>query len=186
MKFKNAQITAPVLNMKTHSETEVFGGTVFLALHAKQKQKRPLMSLHEWLTPAIETKQYLFISDEVDGKHRPIMFLNWGNLSQQSESQYVDNPDIPLAIDEWMGGDRMWIFDHLSPFGHALAFNRLAKNLFPSHCFRFLDHKGAHRGVRVVTFRGRNVSREIAAKWWSSRPILTHKELIGEVESTSS
>lgn len=184
MKFKNAQITAPVLNIKVHSEIEVFGGTVWLALHAEQKQQRTLISLHEWLTPAIETKQYLFISDEVNGKNHPVMFLNWGNLNQQSESQYVDNPDIPLAIDEWISGDRMWIFDHLSPFGHALAFNRLAKDLFPDHCFRFLDHKGAQRGLRIVTFRGKNVSLEQAKQWWKDRPIVarTGTQLEDEVK----
>jgi hemolysin-activating ACP:hemolysin acyltransferase len=80
MKFHTPLISAPVLNLKAHSETEVFGGATWLALHAQFKRERPLVCLNEWLTPAIETKQYLFISDEVDGQHRPIMFLNWGNL----------------------------------------------------------------------------------------------------------
>lgn len=177
MKFHTPLITAPVLNMKAHSETEVFGGATWLALHAQFKRERPLVCLNEWLTPAIETKQYLFISDEVDGQHRPTMFLNWGNLDQKSESQYVDNPDIPLAIDAWTSGDRMWIFDHLSPFGHALAFNRLAKEIFPNNCFRFLDHKGGQRGLRVVTFRGKNVSLDLAKQWWRDRPILSVKVL---------
>ena len=172
MRFQQARITAPALNKKAHSETEVFGGAVWLALHAKLKQNRPLMSLYEWLIPAIEANQYVFISDVLDGEHRPIMFLNWGSLSAEVESRYVAMPDRPLKTHEWKSGDRMWVFDHLSPFGHALAFNRMAKTLFPDHCFRFLDHKGAHRGLRVVTFRGQNVSREQARQWWKNKPIL--------------
>lgn len=182
MKFEKVRITAPVLNRREHSETEVFGGAVWLALHAKLKRDRPLTALHEWLTPAIETNQYVFVSDVIDTQHRPIMFLNWGNLNEEAESRYVFNPDLPIEKHEWTSGNRMWIFDHLSPFGHALAFNRMAKHLFPDHCFRFLDHKGAHRGLRVVTFRGKNVSVEQAKLWWSDKPILAHKELTDEAD----
>jgi cytolysin-activating lysine-acyltransferase len=171
----NLIMTAPALCASELSEAEIFGSIVWLAMQAKNKNKLPLQDLSQWLVPALRTQQFILASEKVDGKRRPMAYMSWANLTAQVESRYVGNPDNGLGPQEWTGGDRMWVIDWMAPFGHSQAFRRAVGALLTGCCFKSLYHKGGHRGLRVLLFRGDHVTLEQARQWWKDRPILACK-----------
>jgi cytolysin-activating lysine-acyltransferase len=180
MQYGNLIITAPALNVSGHSEAEIFGSIVWLAMQAKNKNQLPLQELSQWLLPALRTQQFILASESIDGKTCPVAYMSWANLTAEVESRYVDNPDEGLSPQEWAGGDRMWVIDWMTPFGHSKVFRRAVGVALTGCCFKSLYHRGADKGLRVMLFRGDHVSLEQAKQWWSDKPILAHKELIYE------
>jgi cytolysin-activating lysine-acyltransferase len=188
MQSGNLIITAPALNASGHSETEIFGSIVWLAMQAKNKNTLPLHDLSQWLLPALRSQQFILASERRDGKTRPVAYMSWANLTAEVESRYVNNPDEGLNPPEWAGGDRMWVIDWITPFGHSPAFSRAVCASLANSCARSLYHRGGHRGLRVQLFRGEHVSLEQAKQWWEERPILARKgiQLENEVKQTPS
>jgi cytolysin-activating lysine-acyltransferase len=188
MQYGNLIITAPVLDAPGHSEAEIFGSIVWLAMQANNKNRLPLQDLSQWLLPALRTQQFILASESIDGKTRPVAYMSWANLTAEVESRYVDNPDEGLSPQEWTGGDRMWVIDWMTPFGHSKVFRRAVGAALTGCCFKSLYHRGGDRGLRVMLFRGDHVSLEQAKQWWKDRPILARRatQLEDEVNQTSS
>ena len=188
MQIGNLIITAPALYPTGHSEAGIFGSVVWLAMQAKNKNSLPLKELSQWLLPALKSQQFILATENVDGKARPVAYMSWANLTAQTESRYVDNPDEGLSPQEWTGGDRMWVIDWMTPFGHSQSFSRAVFTSLATSCFKSLYHRGGNRGLRVQLFRGDDVSLEQAAQWWKERPILALKgnRIMDEVTRTSS
>ena len=182
MQNGNLNVIAPAVYESTHSEAEIFGSVVWLAMQAKNKNKQSLENLSQWLLPALRNKQFVLASEAVDGQTRPVAYMSWANLTAQVESRYVDNPDEGLSPEEWTGGDRMWVIDWMTPFGHSKVFRRAVGAALTGCCFKSLYHRGADRGLRVMLFRGDHVSLEQAKQWRSDKPILAHKELMDEAD----
>ncbi|WP_310610199.1 toxin-activating lysine-acyltransferase [Limnohabitans sp.] len=178
MQYRNLIITAPALHASGHSEAEIFGSIVWLALQANNKNHLPLQDLSQWLLPVLQNQQFILASENIDGKTRPVAYMSWANLTAEIESRYVDNPDEGLSPEEWTGGDRMWVIDWVTPFGHSKAFRRAVGAALTGCCFKSLYHRGADRGLRVMLFRGDGVSLEQATHWWKNKPILAHKARI--------
>lgn len=124
MQYGNLIITAPGLNAPRHSEAEIFGSIVWLAMQANNKKRLPLQELSQWLLPALRTQQFILASESLDGQTRPVAYMSWANLTPEVESCYVDNPDEGLSSQEWTGGDRMWMIDWMTPLGHSYPFSR--------------------------------------------------------------
>jgi cytolysin-activating lysine-acyltransferase len=188
MQHGNLIITAPALHTSDHSEAEIFGSIAWISMYAKNKNQLPLQDLSHWLLPALRSRQFILASETVDGQTRPVAYMSWANLNAQVEGRYVDNPDEGLTPQEWTCGDRMWVIDWMTPFGHSQPFSRAVCASLANSCFKSLYHRGGHRGLRVQLFRGDHVSHEQAKQWWKDRPILarggTHLE--DEVNRTSS
>jgi cytolysin-activating lysine-acyltransferase len=182
MQHGNLIVTAPALYASDHSEAGIFGSIAWIAMHAKNKNQLPLEDLSHWLLPALRSRQFILASEVVDGQTRPVAYMSWANLNAQVESRYVDNPDEGLTPQEWTSGDRMWVIDWMTPFGHSKAFRRAVAAALTGCCFKSLYHRGADRGLRVMLFRGDHVSLEQAKQWWSDKPILAHKELTDEAD----
>lgn len=188
MQYGNLIMTAPALNAPGHSEAEIFGSIVWLAMQAKSKNRLPLQELSQWLLPALRTQQFILASECIDGQIRPVAYMSWANLTAEVESRYVANPDEGLSPQEWAVGDRMWVIDWMTPFGHSQSFSRAVSASLANSCSKSLYHRGGHRGLRVQLFRGDHVSHEQAKQWWKDRPILARRgpQLEDEVNRTSS
>ena len=175
MHYKNLIITAPALDTSTQCDAEIFGAVAWIAMHAKNKKQRPLQELSDWLVPALRNQQFILGSEAVDGHMRPVAYMSWANFTPQAESKYVNNPDDGLRLHEWTGGDRMWVIDWMTPFGHSPVFCRAVSSALAGYCFKSLYHRSGNRGLRVMLFRGKGVSLSHAKQWWKSRPILANK-----------
>ena len=175
MQINNLNVIAPAIYESQLSEAEIFGSVVWLAMHAKNKMNQPIQDLAQWLLPALKNEQFILASESVDGKTRPVAYMSWANLTPQVESRYVSNPDAGLGPQEWRGGNRMWVIDWMTPFGHSKAFRRVVCGALTGCCFKSLYHRGGVRGLRVLLFRGDHVSREQAKQWWSDKPILAYR-----------
>ncbi|MEK9495811.1 toxin-activating lysine-acyltransferase [Photorhabdus sp. P32] len=129
----------------------------------------PLISLSTLLLPVFKAQQYVLVSRN----DQPIFYLSWAFFDEETElhcltDQYAHNRNLPLY-----NGDRLWFLDWITPFGHSREMANLMKSeIFPYHCYRALYHKGSERGVQVIRFRGRGVSREQAAHWWNVHPLI--------------
>ena len=188
MPHGNLSITVPALNSPGHSEAEIVGSIVWLAMHANNKARLSLHDLSQWLLPALRTQQFILASENIDGQKRPVAYMSWANLTAEVESRYVDNPDEGLSPQEWAVGDRMWVIDWMTPFGHSKVFRDAVGAALTGCCFKSLYHRGGDRGLRVMFFRGDRVPLEQAKQWWKDRPILARRatQLKDEVNGTSS
>jgi cytolysin-activating lysine-acyltransferase len=176
MKYGNLIINAPYVEASDRSEAEIFGCVVWLWMNSKSQSDMPLSALALWLLPALKSRQFV-LAYEVDGqKTQPVAYMAWAALSAEAESRYVDNPALGLSPEDWCSGDRVWITDFFTPYGHAKPFADAIAAVLPDFCFRSLYHRGQDRGMRVLNFRGDRVSLVQSKQWWSERPILAFKE----------
>ena len=164
-------ITAPALGVPGHSETEVLGSITWLWMHTPGHRDLPLHALNKLVLPALKTQQFILASALDGDTTRPVADLAWANFSAGAESRYLQNA-AALRPEDWNSGDRMWITDWFTPFGHSTEFRKTIEILLPHSCSRALYHHGNERGLRVMTFRGQNVSPVHAKTWWQARPML--------------
>ena len=188
MQYGNLIITAPALNASGHSEAEIFGSAVWLWMNSQSQSSMPLSALSLWLLPALQSKQFLLAYEMQGQQIKPVAYMVWAQLSADAESRYVNNSAMGLGLNDWNSGDRFWITDFFAPYGHAKQFASAIAKTLPDFCFRSLYHRGADLGMRVLYFRGKNISIEQAQQWWKDRPILARRatQLKNEVNRTSS
>ncbi|MEK0364401.1 toxin-activating lysine-acyltransferase [Pseudomonas sp. CBC3] len=168
MQFNNFEIMAPGLIDEPWIEASALGAITWLWMHSDTHRDAPLHTLPAVLLPAIKHRQFMLGSEA--GK--PVFYLSWLNLSEESEARYLKNSPLMLSEEDWNSGDRVWIEDWIAPFGHSAAFRRLVqRHLFANVCMRSLHHQGESRGARVKTFKGSNVTREQANAWFAARPM---------------
>ena len=188
MQHKNLIIIAPSVTAFECSEAEIFGCVVWLWMNSKSQSDMPLSALALWLLPALRSKQFV-LAYETDGQHtKPVGYMAWAQLSAASESRYVNDSASGIRPEDWSSGDRIWITDFFTPYGHAKQFSDAIAATLSDFCFRSLYHRGADRGMRVLYFRGDHVPLEKAKQWWKDRPILARRatQLEDEVNRTLS
>ncbi|SHH62973.1 toxin-activating lysine-acyltransferase [Massilia sp. CF038] len=173
-------ITAPALGMPGRSEPEVMGAVTWLWMHSPVHRELPLIALSQTLLAPMKAQQYILASQaDGEGGFRPVAYLAWANLSAEAEARYVQGGASALLRDaDWTSGDRMWITDWVTPFGHANEFRHLVSTLLAQSCFRALYHRAGSGPQRVKAMRGANVSRAEADAWWSARPLPAHASAI--------
>ena len=79
-------------------------------------------------------------------KNVPVAFAAWALLSEETEKRVLDQVNTPgagipkLRPDEWQGGDRLWLWDMVAPFGGVeKAFEELKNVVFPGRELRTLS-----------------------------------------------
>lgn len=168
MRFDRFDIIAPGLLDEPWNEATVLGSATWLWMHSKAHREAPLHSLATLLLPALKHRQFVLGSEA--GK--PVFYLSWLNLSAAAEQRYIERSPLELADADWNSGERLWLNDFISPFGHTTDLARLVqRQLFPNRCMRSLDHHGEERGLRVKTHLGIGVIPEQAKAWFAAHPL---------------
>lgn len=183
MQYGNLIMTAPALAPSERSEAEVFGSAVWLWMNSKSQSDMPLSALSLWLLPALKAKQFLLAYEVHGDLNKPVAYMAWAQLSDEAESRYVNNAASGIRPEDWCSGDRIWITDFFTPYGHAKPFADAITATLPDFCFRSLYHRGAERGLRVLHFRGNHISLEQSKQWWKDRPILARRGPNSKMES---
>jgi cytolysin-activating lysine-acyltransferase len=165
-------ITAPTLNRPPHNEAEAFGAVTWLWMQSPDHRTLPLEALQQLLLPAIQAGQYLLVHARTPTGNQPVAYMSWANLNAEAESRYLAHPLRGLQPADWRSGDRMWVTDWNTPFGHAYALRAIVLRLLPQVCFRYLHHRGNERGLHIKTYRGRAITPDQARQWWRERPML--------------
>ncbi len=168
----NDLITAPTLNHPPRNEAEAFGAATWLWMQSADHRTLPLEALPQLLLPAIQGGQYLLVHARTATGKQPVAYMSWANLSAEAESRYLAHPLRGLQPADWRSGDRMWVTDWITPFGHTPVLYAWVRRLLQQTCFRYLHHRGNERGLRVKTYRGRAISPDQARQWWRERPML--------------
>ena len=171
MRFASApglDVIAPGLLQQEWREAEIFGAATWLWMHASTRRETPLKWLSTLLLPPITHRQFV-LATEGD---RPVFYVSWANFSVAAENTYVNGPHAAIAPADWASGDRQWIIDWIAPFGHTASMWRLLqRQLFPTHCMRYLYHRGVERGARIKRCHGIALNRIEADAWFADRPI---------------
>ena len=107
--------------------------------------------------PPPKSQQFILASSEVSGAMMPVAYMAWANFRALAESNYLENA-APMSVQDWSSGDRMWTSDWFTPFGHAAEFRNVMGQALPNVCFRALHPRGNERGLRVMHFRGDNIT----------------------------
>lgn len=142
-------------------------------MHSKKHRNVPLIALSQTLLTPLKSQQFILASAaNDDGTQRPVAYLGWGNFDAEVERRYLKSGTTALLrTEDWSSGDRMWITDWVTPFGHTAQFRRTVQALLGDSCFRALYHRGDERGQRVKAMRGDQVTRALADGWWQARPL---------------
>lgn len=171
MRFASApglDVIAPGLLQQDWREAEIFGAATWLWMHASTRRETPLKWLSTLLLPPITHRQFVLASEG----DRPVFYVSWANFSVAAENNYVNGPHAAITLADWASGDRQWIIDWIAPFGHTASIWRLLqRQLFATHCMRYLHHRGVERGFRIKRFHGIALSRIEADAWFASRPV---------------
>lgn len=171
MQIGKLLITAPALGTPGSGTGEVFDAVIWMWMQAKTLGKLPLRDLSSTLVPALKCQQFILASAYMDGEFKPVAYLAWANMSAEAEARYLCNPTMAIKPADWASGDRMWITDWFTPFGHARSFQFSVGHLLAYRCARALYHRGDEDGRRVLHFRGDEVTRAQARQWWEERPL---------------
>ncbi|HAV9153698.1 TPA: toxin-activating lysine-acyltransferase [Escherichia coli] len=161
-------VLSPLYSGEPVNEAEVLGAAVWLWMHSPLHRDAPLHTLPDLLLPVIKHRQYVITTEQ----GRPVFFMSWAWLSQEAEARYLTQPAILMPQSDWNSGDRMWVCDWVAPFGHTPDMSRLVRqDIFPRQCWRSLYHRGHETGLRVMNFRGAQVSREEVRQWRVQYPL---------------
>lgn len=173
MKAGSLNITAPALGLPGQSETEILGAVTWLWMHSLKHRSLPLIALSQTLLTPLKAQQFMLVSAERSGGGlRPVAYLAWANFDAEAEARYLKTGTTAiLRTEDWSSGDRMWITDWVTPFGHASQFRRIVQMQLADSCFRALYHRGDERGQRVKAMRGDRVSRADADAWWHDKAL---------------
>jgi len=163
MKIGNISVIAPSHYPVEHwSEAEVLGSLVWLWQYVPSLKNAPLSYFMSRTVPFLQYRQFaVFIENE-----RVIGYVSWAFLDEAIEQKYIQNLGQPLAISEWKSGDRLWIIDWFAPFGHSnIIKNAVVQQLFPLSYMKSLYHRGKEKGLRVMHFRGAQLSSQDFKHW---------------------
>lgn len=168
MDTSSLTLIAPAVAPTGKSEAELFGAMVWLWMHSPTHSRCPLLDLERLLLPAIKTGQFV-LALQNDELQQPAGLLTWACFTAEAEQRYLQSLDRLLQPSDWQQGDRPWILDWVAPFGHTRAMARAAQKLLHRSCFRSLHHKGDRTGLKVLHFRGADISPEQEAHFWKCR-----------------
>lgn len=163
MKIGNISLIAPSQYPDEHwSEAEVLGSCMWLWQYVPTLKNAPLGYLMCRVVPFLQHRQFaVFIESD-----RVIGYVSWAYLNEETEKKYIKSQGLPLEVDEWKSGNRLWIIDWFSPFGHTRHIKNLIENyLFPEDGMRSLYHRGREKGLKVMTFKGRHMEKSEFKIW---------------------
>ena len=162
-KYGELQIIAPGLNpLEQYVEMEVVGTVVLICSQSKEHENIPLGLLSSIIFPPIINKQYVLILKN----NQPIFYCAWALFDEAAETRHLTSNTSYIPKEDWLSGDRMWITDWISPYGHSLFISRLLlSTLFCNKCIRSVYHRPNKKGMRVMTFKGSSVGKTEFIHW---------------------
>lgn len=142
----------------------VLGEMCWLYSQSPLHQGWPMISIQQWLLPALMHKQYRIYHQGA----KPVGFVTWAWLSQEVETAYVRNTRS-LQPKDWKSGDRGWILDYVAPFGDAKRIaSDLKTNIFKDDVGRFLRTRKGSDVVKIMYVHGANAIDK--ARDWDANP----------------
>lgn len=171
MQIGQLTITAPALGATGVSTADVIDSVAWMWMQAKMRGNLQVHDLSSMLLPALNEQQYILASAYVDGEIKPVAYLAWANMSAEAEARYLRSSATSFGPADWRSGDRMWITEWFTPFGHARQFRLAAGRLLTHRAARATYHKVGASGLRVLHLRGDTVTRLQAKQWWAERPL---------------
>ncbi len=167
-------IQAPQLTGQPNRNSEAFGAAVWLWMQLPQQRQFTLKNLEKRLLEPIRQGQYVLACTGNHERQRdPVALLLYACLNARAESRYLKDPTAALAPADWRSGDRLWLIDWVSPFGHSLQLRHRMLDLFARQTARSLHRHAPFKANRVKIWRGDTCSRDAAQAWWHERPILS-------------
>jgi cytolysin-activating lysine-acyltransferase len=92
----------------------ILGDMVWLKMQTKESKYTFVNDLEWQLLPPIHRKQFrLFRTSE-----KPLGYVTWASINEETEVR-IKSGNLKLAPSEWSNGDRLWLIEHVSPFGGA-------------------------------------------------------------------
>lgn len=167
---KEMRVIAPgLLPSQQYLDMELLGSVVLLLSQASDYADIPLKFLPTLVFPAIANKQFVLVLKN----DQPIFYCSWAAFDKAAEERYLNNPAVSMPKADWACGERQWFTDWVAPFGHTGYITRqLRRTLFASDCKHSLYHRGDEKGLRVMTFKGSSVTREMFNQWSAAHSIL--------------
>lgn len=130
----------------------MLGDVVWLMAHSKLHKEWPMVSIFQWVVPALVHKQCRLYRR--DG--RPVAYVAWARMSKEVEEAYVLNPRS-LNPKDWTSGDRGWLVDWIAPFGDsAMVMQDLREGLFKDEVGRALRVKPNSDEMQIIYIHGAN------------------------------
>ena len=160
------QYMAPRLTGEPYNQAEAMGSALWLWMHSEFHRNFPLHALNGLLLPAIGKGQFILVTEN----KKPVFYLSWALFSEEAEARYLSRSLIEIQPQDWDSGDRMWLLDWISPFGHTLQMRRLTERLLHNRYCRWAPRKG---NSVVREYRGISVLKEEARFWFLNNPALT-------------
>lgn len=164
------RLICPSITPTDKSEAELFGAMVWLWMQSPVHRPCPIHELERLLLPALKTGQFV-LALQNDALQQPAGLLTWAHFDAEAEQRYLQSLDRTLQPVDWQAGDRPWILDWVVPFGHVHAMTRAIQRLLPQALWRSLYHKGDATGLKVMHFKGTQVSKAQETDFWASRPL---------------
>lgn len=137
--------------------SQAFGEIAWLFTQSELHRQWPISSLLRWIVPAISLQQYrIYHQDSV-----PKGYISWAKLSPEMEREYALSPQS-LQPKDWSSGDRYWLIDFVSPFGHTKEIIKdMKSNLFPDTQGRAIRLYKNKPETRIAYIHGENISRKM-------------------------
>ncbi len=168
MKIGKYTVYAPFLADDKPSEAEIWGAAVWLWMLSPRHSKTPLRSLGKLLLPLVKQKQYVLVLDN----NQPCFFLSWGALSAEVEQRYLSGCDESDLYQQLRTGERIWLFDWIAPFDDDNEMSAILMNsVFPDCCFRMLRLNETEKSIKIIEFKGNNLSEQQALAWRAAHPV---------------
>lgn len=135
------------------SASSVLGEMVWLYSMSDLHRTWAIASIHLWLLPALETKQFrLYHQGE-----KPVGLVTWAWMSREVEQAYLQKTDS-LKSTGWTSGDRLWAIDFIAPFGDARRIVKdLRNSVFSNLAGKSLSTRHNSDAMRVLKLHGANV-----------------------------
>jgi cytolysin-activating lysine-acyltransferase len=128
------------------------GDVMLLMAHSPDHCRWTINEVLQWLRPPLSHRQYRLYYRE--GKL--IAYVSWAFLTKELEEAYVANRRSLLPGD-WIGGDRTWIIDLISPFcDSAYVMNDICEGLFRNEVGRMLKRINDSNERQIMYFCGVN------------------------------
>jgi cytolysin-activating lysine-acyltransferase len=153
---------------QTNHEAHIFGSVTWLWMQSKSHWGMQLHRLATLLLPAIKSGQYILGTE----RGKPVFYLSWASLDLEAESRYLDGAARNIQVADWTSGDRVWFNDWIAPFGHTFTAERaICRVLWRKGLARSLYHRADLRGMRVMGFRGKDISPQAAKERFARYPL---------------
>ncbi|WP_174492311.1 toxin-activating lysine-acyltransferase [Acinetobacter sp. Marseille-Q1623] len=175
MKFDGIDVISPALfPSEQWNEAEVLGAMTWLWFLSDNCKNLTVSDIALHVLPTIKNRQFAVFSQN----SQPFGYISWANLDEQSEARYVSSESWIYTHSNWNCGDRMWLINWFAPLGHSALMKKLIEtHLFPDHCFRAFYHKGLVEIPKIMTFKGKSVSKSDVNLWAQQHPILASRSI---------